>query len=81
MKLIIQAILLSFILFAAYSVKAAEPEISIYQGTEKNTEVLVLEWPDGTKDKLVYKTTDIKSGSDAYINWFNDMYNKHEEKK
>jgi hypothetical protein len=39
--------------------QATEPLISIYQASSPSSSVLVLEWPDGSIDKLVVKNTEL----------------------
>lgn len=51
-----------------------EPAISIYQATEKDKSVIVLQWPSGKTDRLVIKNGD-KSG---YLIWFNERLNAYE---
>ncbi len=56
------------------SLRDNEPKISIYQGTEKGTSVLVLQWPNGKIERLVFKDSD-KQG---YLLWFNERLDSHE---
>lgn len=42
----------------AHAVDADEPAISNYQGSDPTTSVVVLEWPDGVVEKLLYKNKD-----------------------
>ena len=57
--------------------KTDEPAISIYQGTELGTSVIVLQWLDGKTERLVIKNGDTQ----VYLNWFNDRLNAHESRK
>lgn len=52
-----------------------EPAISVYQGTEKGTSVIVLQWMNGKTERLLFKNGD-KHG---YILWFNERLREHEE--
>lgn len=51
-----------------------EPAISVYQGTERGTSVVVLQWMNGKTERLVIKNGD-KQG---YLLWFNERLEAHE---
>ena len=53
-----------------------EPLISIYQGTEKDTSVLVLQWPSGKIERLVIKNSDMKAGK--HVEWFKERVKANE---
>lgn len=64
---------------ASYSTTLREePAISIYQGIEKDTSVVVLQWPSGRTERLVIKNKDLKKGS---MIWLNDRLNEHESRE
>lgn len=55
-----------------------EPSISNYQGSVPGTSVIVVTWPDGKVDKLVYK--DVDKSVDVYVKWFNERYDEYEKR-
>jgi hypothetical protein len=83
----IRAIIIRFILYVAialaftYTFKAKaeslnleEPAISIYQGTEPGTNVIVLQWPDGKTERLVIKKGERKD----WEQWFRERLETHD---
>ena len=48
-----------------------DPSISILQGSDKTTSVIVVTWPDGVVDKLVYKNAE-SDRVNEYGKWLND---------
>jgi len=65
---------------ASYTNYQAAPLIDIYQGTTPGTSVIVITWPDGVVERLVYKNKDVKNGSDGYLKWLQDRYDAYEER-
>lgn len=61
-------------------VPMVEPEISVYQGSEKGSSVLVLTWPNGNTQKLVFKDTYLNNGTEDFMKWIDQRineYNRH----
>ncbi len=50
-----------------------DPAISVYQGTERGTSVIVLQWPDGKTERLVIKNGD----KEGFLVWFNERLDVH----
>lgn len=78
---ITQALLWILLFFIIVAKAEEEPNISIYQGTEKGTSVLVVEWPDGIRERLLYKDHTITVKDNTYIRWFNDRYDAYEKRR
>lgn len=51
-----------------------EPQISVYQGSQPGTSVIVVKWPDGVVERLLYKNKDVAKGDTGYVTWFNQRY-------
>ena len=72
------------ILLACVKVKAEEPIISVFQGSEKGTSIVEVIWPDKRVEKLLYKDDDAEKtdnkGKTGYQNWFHDRYQAYIER-
>lgn len=58
----------------------AEPTISILQGSDRNTSLVVVTWPDGKVDKLLYNNRDADR-SEVYGKWFEDRLTDYERRQ
>lgn len=52
-----------------------EPQISIYQGSEPKTSVIVVVWPDGVKETLK-----LQNNAQGYTTWFEQRYDAYEKR-
>lgn len=73
-------LLISFNCTAYALDQTSEPRISVFQGTEKGTSVIVVTWPDGVTERLKYNDKDVTSGETGYLNWFNDRYEAYKKR-
>ncbi len=57
-----------------------EPSIDILSGSDRNTSVIVVTWPDGVVDRLVYNNKD--SGKfNKFREWIEDRAEAYEKRK
>lgn len=77
MRYFIVALVVLFLAFEFLTIAHAyeEPQISIYQGSEPKTSVIVVVWPDGVKETLK-----LQNNAQGYTTWFEQRYDAYEKR-